>query len=391
MGKRTKYKTRPDGRRVTSRTYDGSTPSGFVGKKYFYGATDDEIDQKIEAFESSLLIEPDIKIHTFEQVADEWWEEKQKEISPNNVRSYKAHYNNAVADLGQTSISQITPTMLIAHLKQLAAQGYSQKVIKNRKTVIKGILDHALADGLISSNPCSDLPIIKGRPAEEREPASVRDLKIIEETKNESNFSRMMYFMQYTGCRRGEAAALQQKHIDRKNGKATICQSVAYSEQTPELKLPKTKAGIREVDLYDNVLEILPEYSDPEAFVFFPEGLPRKGQLERGLRNYQKAHGINSTAHQLRHSYASMLHSAHVGAKDAQHLLGHSSILVTEDIYTSLEAEHKAEIREHVNQYVMDRLGEKRKCCPKCGSKYVQADDGHEFIFCPDCGAKLSV
>ena len=86
-----------------------------------------------------------------------------------------------------------------------------------------------------------------------------------------------------------------------------------------------------------------------------------------------------------------MLHSAHVGAKDAQHLLGHSSILVTEDIYTSLEAEHKAEIREHVNQYVMDRLGEKRKCCPKCGSKYVQADDGHEFIFCPDCGAKLSV
>ena len=60
MGKRKKYKTRPDGRRVTSRTYDGSSPSGFCGKKYFYGKTDEEIDQKIDEFEASLLIKPDV-------------------------------------------------------------------------------------------------------------------------------------------------------------------------------------------------------------------------------------------------------------------------------------------------------------------------------------------
>lgn len=390
MGKRTKYKTRPDGRRVTTRTYNGDNPAGFVGKKYFYGDSDDDIDRKIEEFEESLKQEPEDNRKTFEEVADAWWEEKRKQISPNNVRSYHAHYSNAVADFGKTPIDSVTTQILIAHLKQLAAQGYSQKVIKNRKTVIRGILNYALAEGLILSNPCTDLPFIKGKPAEERDPATATDLQIIEQTKEESNFARMMYFMQYTGCRRGEAAALQQKHIDRKNGKATICQSVAYDEQDPIIKLPKTKAGIREVDLYDNVLKILPQYDDDETFVFFPEGLPRKGKLERGLSKYQKDHGITSTAHQLRHSYASMLHSAHVNAKDAQHLLGHSSIIVTEDIYTSLEAAHKAEIREHVNQYVMDLLGEKRKSCPHCGSIYVKAEDGHEFTFCPDCGSKLS-
>ena len=260
MGKRTKYKTRPDGRRSTSRTYNGREDfnlARYAGKKYFYGDIDEEIDQKIAAFELSLRSVSEDDIITFENVADAWWEEKRKEISPNNVRSYKAHYTNAVEDLGQYDIKQITTLMLISHLKKLAAQNYSQKVIRNRKTVIKGILDYALAAGTIESNPCSELPPIKGKPAEEREPAKVDDLRIIEETKNESNYSRMMYFMQYTGCRRGEAAALQQKHIDRKNGKATICQSVAYAEQTPVLKLPKTKAGIREVDLYDNILQVL--------------------------------------------------------------------------------------------------------------------------------------
>ena len=159
--------------------------------------------------------------------------------------------------------------------------------------------------------------------------------------------------------------------------------------QEPELKLPKTRAGIREIDLYDNVLEILPEYKDPETFVFFPEGLPRKGQLERGLKQYQKKNGITSTAHQLRHSYASMLHTANVDVKNAQHLLGHSSIIVTQDVYTKIEEQARADTRNQVNRFVQERLNRKEKSCPYCGSRYTQAEDGHTFRFCPDCGQKF--
>ena len=386
---KSKKGVREDGLKERTKSYRNFGNTQFTGRKHFYGKNAKEISEKIEAFERSQRNGPAPNQKNFETIANAWWEEKRKGLSPNNVRSYEAHYIHAVEDLGSIPITDISTQRIIAHLKRLSAQGYSQKTIKNRKTVIRGILNYALAEGDIQSNPCADVPIIKGKPAEERDPASKEDIQIIEQVKNESNFSRMMYFMLYTGCRRGEAAALQQKHIDRVQGKATICQSVAYDEQDPVLKLPKTKAGIREVDLYDNVLEILPEYDDPETFVFFPEGLPRKGRLERGLKLFQKTHRINATAHQLRHSYASMLHSAHVDAKDAQHLLGHSSIIVTEDIYTSLESEHKAEIREHMNQYVMNRIGEKTKCCPHCGSTYLKSSDGHIFKYCPDCGQKI--
>ena len=389
MGKRNKYKVRADGRRETTKTYTDFGPSLYCGKKHFYGKTDEDVDKQISDFENALLLLNGSNSRTFEEVGDAWWKEKEPQLSPNNIRSYQAHLNNAIADFGNTPVSEITAKDIIAHLKKISVKGYSQKVIKNRKTVIKAVLNQALADGDITSNPCNDIPIIKGKPAEEREPASDADILKIEATKNESNFSRMMYFMEYTGCRRGEAVALQEKHIDREHYKATICQSVAYREQEPELKLPKTKAGIREIDLYDNVLEILPEYKDKETFVFFPEGLPRKGALERGLKKYQKDNGITSTAHQLRHSYASMLHTAKVDVKNAQHLLGHSSVIVTEDIYTKIEAQNKAEVRNQVNRFVMDRLGEKQKCCPECGSRYISAEDGHVFSFCPDCRAKL--
>lgn len=158
--------------------------------------------------------------------------------------------------------------------------------------------------------------------------------------------------MLYTGCRLGEAVALQQKQIDLANKTARICQSVAYAEQTPILKPPKTEAGMRSVDLYDNVIEILPHYRNGDTFIFFPDGLPTKGVLERLLKRYQKDNGISATAHQLRHSYATLLHSAEVDVKDAQSRLGHSSIIVTQDIYTDIEKEYNAGVREQVNEYI---------------------------------------
>ena len=78
MGKRTKYKTRPDGRRVTSRSYDGTNPAGFCGKKYFYGASDEEIDAKIEAFERSLWEAPPTQAEALSTMRISGGKEKRK-------------------------------------------------------------------------------------------------------------------------------------------------------------------------------------------------------------------------------------------------------------------------------------------------------------------------
>ena len=320
-------------------------------RRSFYGASDAEVERKYA--DALKAAQEAAHARTFETVADEWWEKKEPQLSPNSVYGYLTLKKRAVEEFRGRRVDSITPQMVMTWLFRLSAQGYSQKVINNSKSVCKSIFDIAFITGEISQNPCFGLPEIKGNPKQKRTAAPSDDIQKIEQTKDDSLIAKMCYFMEYTGCRRGEAAALQQKHIDIVKKRALICQAVAYRySRQPELKTPKTESGKRYVDLYDNVLEILPQYDDPETFVFFPNGLPTKTELEKGLRKYQTENGLHSTAHQLRHTYASLGHSAGVDAKDMQHLLGHSTIAMTQDIYTEIESEHSEKVREQINQYI---------------------------------------
>lgn len=348
MRRKTKYTLRKDGTIEMVKTM----PDG--KRKHFYGHSDDEVESKYTEALNAIKNAP--SCHTFEYFADKWWEAKEPEISPNTIYGYIALKNRAVDEFGEYSVDEITHQMVLTWLKRLAAKDYSQKVINNSKSVCKGILDLAFAEGEIAINPCVGLPTVKGKPKVKRKSAPPDDIKKIEDTKTEDLFATMSYFMEYTGCRRGEAAALQQKHIDLEKKQAYICQAVAYRySRKPELKTPKSDAGTRHVDLYDNVIAILPQYDDPETYIFFPAGLPTKTQLEKGLRKYQDRNELESTAHNLRHTYASLGHSAGVDAKDMQHRLGHSTIALTQDVYTDLEEEHSDEVREQINKYIQEK------------------------------------
>ena len=390
MGKRAKYKTRANGYKETTKTYTHFGNADFTGKKHFYGRSDDEIDNKIAEFEKSLMLDPDAYKRKLEDVVGEWWDDKQDKISPNSISSYKAKKDEIIAKFGNDPVDSITPSKVIQWLNLIAAQGYSQRSVSDRKCVLKNIFDFALAKEYIAVNPCMNLPIVKGQPKQKRRPADDSDIQKLEDHKADSLMSRLYYFLEYTGCRIGEAIVLQEKDIDRDHHKASISKDIAYPDNRPEVKgKPKTDAGIREIDLYDNVLAILPKYDDPETYIFFPDGLPHKSALQKQQRKFRNSIGITTTAHQLRHTYAGIMHSAELDVKDTQARLGHANIAMTQDIYTEIEKAHNEKSRNKANKYIMEqRLGEKKNC-PFCGSSYIKADDGHLFKFCPDCGGKV--
>lgn len=389
MAKRAKYKMRADGSRETTRTYKSFGPSGFSGKKHFYGKSDEEIDRKIRAFEKALLAVPVGR--TISEIADEWWEKKEPQLSPNSITSYQSKKNEIIDRFGDIIVTELTTQQILSWLSSVAAQGYSQRSIGDRRSVLKSILDYALAKGEITRNPCSDLPTVKGTPKKKRRPASEADVLALEANKTTSLYARLYYFMEYTGCRIGEACVIQGKDIDRENHKVTISKDLAFNGNRPMVKNnPKTEAGFREVDLYDNVLEILPSYEDPETFVFFPDGLPGRSMLQKQQKKFQESIGITSTAHQFRHTYAGIMHSAEIDVKDTQARMGHANVSITQDIYTEIERQHNEKVRNKANDYIMEeRLGRNKKSCPRCGSLYLKAEDGHVFSFCPDCGNKL--
>jgi len=348
---RNKYKLRSDGRREGTKVYNGKV-------KHFYGRSDAEIEEKIAKYEKSL---EQAKITLFKAVANEYWDKKEKDIALNTVSGYELAVNRAIDEFGELPIDSITAHDVYDYLAKFKAQGYSSKVITNTKSVLKGIFDYAFLMGKVDMNPCVGIPVVKGKPKVARQPASDADIKIIEEFKNESSISKMFYFCLYTGARRGEAAALQMKNLDLKNKTARITQTLVYGNQHDATikDCPKTEAGFRSLELLDNVIEILPTYKNKDTYIFFPNGFPSRKLYNKMVDEFRTKHGIKSTLHQLRHSYASLLHSANVDVKDAQSLLGHSSIVVTQDIYTHLDREKHTEVRENLNEFVKNRTSSK--------------------------------
>ena len=343
---KTKYTLRKDGRIMMNKIIDGKPKS-------FYGHSDREVEQKYEAFIRKPTPKPQPKVRTFKEVAEDWWEQKEPELSPGSVRVYRARVNDLKEYFKKTPIFLITPLEIVTYLNKLKLKGYSQKVINSKKSIIKGILDNALIAGEIQFNPCLNLPTVKGKRKVERQPASEEDIKKITKHREDSMIARMAYFILWTGCRRGEAAALQEKHIDREHGTAHICQTLVYSSPTPQIKdCPKTAAGVRDVLIPKNLLDNIPKYNNPETYVYFPRGLPKEREFQVLIDEYRQSIGISCTLHQLRHSYATMLHSAGVDVKDAQYLLGHSSIVVTQDIYTTLDNYAKKTAYQRINDHV---------------------------------------
>ncbi len=351
MAKRkTKYTMRPDGRIVLSKMYDGQ-------RKYFYGSSDAEVERKQREYEAERGKAALKLCRTLREVADVWWEDKQHDISPNSINSYRVAYERAVETFGDTPVNEITPALVYRYLKGFQVKGYSQKVITKTQSVLKGILDYSIIEGEIDANPCLNLPALKGKAGERRPPASLEDIAKLEACKEESLLARMFYFLAYTGLRRGEVIALQWKHIDLTRKIIRVEQSCAYLyNYKPVIKKPKTDAGIRTVSLLDNVIAVLPAPGAPDDYVFFPDGLPYQTTLERHLRKFRTEHDITATLHQLRHSFATLGHSAGIDAKDMQSELGHASITMTLDVYTGEDEAHRAEVREQLNDYVQKRI-----------------------------------
>lgn len=340
MARKSKYYQRPDGLYEAIRTINGKRVA-------FRGKSCREVDRKILEFTGL-----EQRGRLFADVADEWWERHVEEISPNTVRNYSSALSRAVERFGNCSMKEITPKQLEAFLRTLAARKYASKTIAAQRLVLNLIFRHAVISGDIQINPCDCLPVIKGKAKVPRELPTDDDIKKIRASLDHP-YGLLHYFVLYTGCRRGEALAVQYRDIDREAGVIHVTKSVYYSGSKPEMKLPKTSAGYRDIILLDILADKIPQ-GKPDDFVCLPNGPEYKTTLERHLRQYRRDTGITCTLHQLRHAYATMLYEAGIDDKAAQELLGHASIQMTRDIYTHISARKAADTALKLNTFTQN-------------------------------------
>lgn len=336
-------KQRPDGRYACK--YQG---------KWFYGATQSEALAAREAYKR--MLENGMKIESGQiSVRDyvlRWLPIHKVDIRPGTYNAY-AHYLDVMCQvIGDRLVRDVTPTEIKAVYGGYV--GMSDSTIKKAASLYKAVFDTAVADGLCRTNPC------KSDRAKPHKGTKGTHRAITDEERSliltvEHRMRPAAMAMLYAGLRRGEAMALIiEKDVDFENKTISVHAATHYDNNQPIVEeRTKTDAGRRTIPLFSPLAECLrgkTGYALPSA----GGDLCSATAFRRGWDSYMLAlsnaagKAINIRAHDLRHSFCTMLRDAGVDLKIAIEWMGHADEKMILKIYDHVTPEREKKAVEFV-------------------------------------------
>lgn len=288
---------------------------------------------------------------TFGKLLDEWQAEHDAESSFKTVEVYVAPCRRIKEEFGDIPAANVTPLELQQFLARLVRQKYSRRNVRLHLTVIRLVCQRAILLGKMDTDPSTVLSVPRGLPQNRREVPEDAALAAVLASQNEEMGPYAITLL-YTGLRRGEALALRYEDIDRKNRIIHVRRSLQFVPNFPEIKEPKTEAGIRDVYYPEALNKVLPKKKSGPVFPG-PDGKSymNKGNFIYRWEKYCKAIGYDITCHQLRHYYATAMYEADVPVLAAQAQLGHKKASTTLNIYTHLRESKQNEARQKIDDY----------------------------------------
>lgn len=373
-----KKSQRADGR-YSSQIYLGKDEHGKRKYKTVYGKTQKEanlkaLEVKLKLSKGGNVIAEREPFGTFREL---WLESKRQTVSPTTYISYEglAKHSEIFDDIPVKDITEYAIQSLIDELASCnpkTKKPTSHKTLLNIKTAIQDILNIAVKQGILLRNPADGIIIPKQAPKREREALTPEQIRMIEDTPHRAQTAAMI--MLYAGLRRGELLALTWEDIDLKKKCIRVNKSTELLKNTTSVKnSTKTKAGMRTVYIPDKLVNYLKNVPQTHIYVVPTAAgkLMNEKAWQRLWESYMcdlnfkyAAHGKKSkyqnipmlidtfTAHQLRHTFATMLYQSGVDVLTAKAQLGHEDIATTLGIYTHLDASFKKKEISKLNEYL---------------------------------------
>ena len=191
----------------------------------------------------------------------------------------------------------------------------------------------------------------------------------------EHRAGRWAMLMLYAGLRRGEALALRWEDIDWEHNIIHVRRALHFEGGNPVLGATKTDCSVRDVPMFPVLRRCLQIHEASEEYVCVsaedtawktawaafnntmanilngdtakPVAPGRRSDLDDENR---KAFSVR--AHDLRHTFCSLLYDAGVDVLTAQKMMGHSNPEITMCIYTHLSEEKKENDIEKATAYL---------------------------------------
>jgi len=257
--------------------------------------------------------------------------------------------------LGKFQLRDLKPE----HIQQL----YNQMVKKERglrtvqlvHSVLHRALVHAVKLGLISRNPddATTPPKPKLKEMQFLDENQVQQLLITAQVRND-RFYALYYLAIATGMRQGELLGLKWLDLDWEQGFLQVKRQLSRKKGGGfELTAPKTRSGVRRIDLGENTLQVLRKHRQQQFIkmqmvgekwqdndLVFPSEIGtviNRANLLKMFKSLLKEAGLPSIRfHDLRHTGASLLLNNGIPVMIVSRRLGHARPSITLDIYGHL-------------------------------------------------------
>ena len=288
---------------------------------------------------------------SFGKILTEWEADHKQRVGYKAAEAYSPCVRRITEKYGDGAIGGISAADIQAYLVYLGKRGYARRTVQMHRDVLNMAFNFAIVHGYTDTNPCAAVSMPRGLPTTKRELPSDDAIAAVKE-RTDAPFALVALICLYAGLRRGEVLALRYEDIDRAVGVIHVTKAVEFIGNQPQIKPPKSNAGERDVILLDQLAAHIPQKGKGYIFCREDGGLLTKMQYRKRWLQYCKEIGYDITAHQLRHGYATILYEAGIADKDAQELLGHSSISVTRNVYTHIRQTRKKATANRLNDYI---------------------------------------
>ncbi|WPC08791.1 site-specific integrase [Globicatella sp. PHS-GS-PNBC-21-1553] len=346
-----------------------TTRRGFKTKRE---ASIAEAKLQTEVEENGFGVAP--KKMTFKEAYEGWLEQYSLTVRESSLNVVKSIIESGILpEIGNLNVNSISRRKA----QQLVKEWHSKyKTFRKYKVYATQIMDYALEEGVIKTNPFSKVKTPRSIESveDDTEKYYTKDelKKFLAFIKDDTMYYAIFRLLAFSGIRKGELMALQWSDIDNKVNTLSINKTVTYGEKSRQIIGPtKTQASNRIIKLDKTTLSVLQKWrieqrtlllknginsNNKEQFLFtnpFTNELLSKMTITHKLWYICESNNFKKiTLHGFRHTACSLMFDAGLSVKDVQKILGHSSVKTTLDIYAHVTKHQQENAAEKLEKYI---------------------------------------
>lgn len=359
-------------------TYSARYTNRFGERKELYGKNLSELKMRLNKaiYEDANKITEENKF-TLSQWYKKWIDVHKYQVIRNNTKTY---YNQIFTKhieptLGKKKLQDITQLDIKSLLKDLDKKGYHYETKNKVRVMLLDMFDKAMIDDYVQKNPCKGVKVLRDEKKDMRVLTREEQAEFFECSKG-TFYDNLFVVAITTGLRQGELCALTWDDIDFEKKEISVTKTLLYqkldgdSKKEFHINPPKTKSSKRTVPINRQCeLALKKQYMQRNIIMSKKSAKPLEGfenllfttkfgtplcdQIiidaikrivdEINLCKDELEKFESFSPHCFRHSFATRAFEAGIPTKTVQKYLGHASLQMTVDLYTSVLESKKHE------------------------------------------------